>query len=274
MASDTKASSAALPPQVARREKGVRIFTYPKVIFIFPTLVMSIICWIGMLSIHDRTVRPSAGASVREATQANAAAENNKATNPAIDLQSTQNVLALLFLAVFALNILIMTFDFPRFTVVAGALLITTGLFFLLWLGTLTNWIPPLVRMLDSIYMAANSGFYFMFALILVVMYGIVFLSRWLDYWEFMPNEILHHHGPWSDLERFPTLNLKFDKEIPDVFEHMLFGSGRLVFHVQNEQKSIILDNVMNINRKEAALKQIMSRLEVRVTTDQEVSQP
>ena len=44
-----------------------------------------------------------------------------------------------------------------------------------------------------------------------------------------MPNEILHHHGPLSDLERFPTMNLKFDKEIPDVLEYALLGSGRLV---------------------------------------------
>ena len=83
-----------------------------------------------------------------------------------------------------------------------------------------------------------------MFGFILLMMYGIIFVTRWLDYWEFLPNEILHHHGPWSDLERFPTMNLKFDKEIPDIFEHFLFGSGRLIFHVQNEAKSIVLDNV------------------------------
>ncbi len=114
----------------------------------------------------------------------------------------------------------------------------------------------------------ANAAFYFVFGTILLMMYGIIFVTRWLDYWEFLPNEILHHHGPWSDLERFPTMNLKFDKEIPDIFEHFLFGSGRLIFHVQNEAKSIVLDNVMHINRKEQALKQIMSRMEVRISPE------
>ncbi len=89
-----------------------------------------------------------------------------------------------------------------------------------------------------------------------------------------MPNEILHHHGPLSDLERYPTLNLKFDKEIPDVFEFLFLGAGKLVLHVTEERKAIVLENVLFINSKEEGLKRMMSRLEVRVTTDQEVAQP
>ena len=88
-----------------------------------------------------------------------------------------------------------------------------------------------------------------------------------------LPNEILHHHGPLSDLERYPTLNLKFDKEIPDVFEYAMLHAGRLVLHVSDERKSIVLDNVLFINSKEEGLKKLMSRLEVRVTTDQEVAE-
>ena len=264
---------------IARREKGVRIFTYPKLIFIFPTLVMAILCWVGMLMNGDRTEKPSKVDPAAAAADHNASVERNakagvKGAISAPDFKSKQNMLALVFLGVFGFNILILTFDFPRFTILAGALLVTTAVFFLLWLGMVTDFLTPLVHLLDGIYVSANSGFYLLFALILIFMYVIVFVTRWLDYWEFMPNEILHHHGPWSDLERFPTMNLKFDKEIPDVFEHMLFGAGRLVFHVANEQKAITLENVLHINRKEEALKQIMSRLEVRVTTDQEVAQP
>ena len=68
-------------------------------------------------------------------------------------------------------------------------------------------------------------------------------------------------------------MNLKFDKEIPDVLEFMFLGAGRLVLHPQNEQKSIVLENVLFINRVESELKKLMSRLEVRITTDQEVAQ-
>ena len=50
MASDPKASSGSPGPH---REKGVRIFTYPKIIFIFPSLIMSLICWLGMWMTPD-----------------------------------------------------------------------------------------------------------------------------------------------------------------------------------------------------------------------------
>jgi hypothetical protein len=279
MSSDLKSPNASSASPLAHRDKGVRIFTYPKLIFIFPTLVLSLLCWVGMLMSGDHTERPTkadpaaANAAHTARVQSNERAGIKGAVSGA-DFKSRQNMLGLIFLGVFAFNILVLTFDFPRFTILAIGLLLTTALFFLLWLGMVTDFLTPLVRLLDGVYVAANSGFYLMLSLILIFMYVIVFVTRWLDYWEFMPNEILHHHGPWSDLERFPTMNLKFDKEIPDVFEHMLFGAGRLVFHVANEQKAIILDNVLHINRKEEALKQIMSRLEVRVTTDQEVIQP
>ena len=51
MASDPKASPTGGQPAPVR-EKGVRIFTYPKIIFIFPTLIMAVICWVGMYLIR------------------------------------------------------------------------------------------------------------------------------------------------------------------------------------------------------------------------------
>ena len=89
----------------------------------------------------------------------------------------------------------------------------------------------------------------------LMIVFLIIWVTRFLDYWEILPNEILHHHGPLSDLERYPTMNLKFDKEIPDVLEYVLLGAGRLVLHIPNVSKAIVLDNVLFINRKEEALK-------------------
>jgi hypothetical protein len=186
---------------------------------------------------------------------------------------STQNILSMFFLAVFAFNMLIMAVDFPRFTVIAGLLGILMLAFFFLWLNAYYDLIPPLVNFLETLYAVANAQFYFLIATILIVIFALIYVTRWLDYWEIMPNEILHHHGPLSDLERYPTMNLKFDKEIPDVLEFMFLGAGRLVLHPQNEQKSIVLENVLFINRVESELKKLMSRLEVRITTDQEVAQ-
>lgn len=276
MSSDAKSTP---PPPVKQRGQGIRIFTYPKVIFIFPTLIISLVCAIGMKIIHDETVDPIRKAKTEHTKTAEVDQPVEK-ISPAMArherFSTPQNLFGVLFLGVFAFNLLVMGIDFPRFTVVTILLLVLFGLFFILWIGAYFDydlWRPARV-ILGSVYAVANAGFYFTVALILTTIFGIIFLTRWLDYWEILPNEILHHHGPLSDLERYPTLNLKFDKEIPDLFEYAFLGAGRLVLHVADERKSIVLDNVLFINSKENALKKLMSRLEVRVTTDQEVAEP
>src|SRR5690242_5549853 len=39
-------------------EKGLLIFTYPKTIFLVPTLIVSIVCGLGMLASGDRIEAP------------------------------------------------------------------------------------------------------------------------------------------------------------------------------------------------------------------------
>ena len=53
----------------------------------------------------------------------------------------------------------------------------------------------------------------------------------------------------------------------------LVIAGRRLVLHVPNVEKALVLDNVLFINSKEVALKSMMSRLEVRVTTDHEVGE-
>ena len=161
------------------------------------------------------------------------------------------------FSGMFAFNLLVMALDFPRFSLVAVILAILFGLFFVLWLGAYfqLDLMKPIHWIFSGIYAVANKGFYIMVFVTLMLVFSVIYVTRWLDYWEILPNEILHHHGPLSDLERYPTMNLKFDKEIPDVLEWLLLGAGRLVLHVPNVSKALVLDNVLFISAKEKALK-------------------
>ncbi len=278
MSTDPKTSPAAPMPSTTRsREKGMLIFTYPKVIFIFPTLIAALVCGVGMSLIHDDTTDPlKAGTTVRAAVVGQPAPVEADQPAQMARFTSPQNLIGVLFLGVFAFNLLIMGLDFPRFTVIAIILLALFGVFFTLWVGAYFDYdlMRPVRNLFGSVYAVANAGFYYTIAMILAAMFAVIYFTRYLDYWEILPNEILHHHGPLSDLERYPTMNLKFDKEIPDVLEFLFLGAGRLVLHVQNERKSIVLDNVLFINSKEVGLKNLMSRLEVRVTTDKEVAEP
>jgi hypothetical protein len=288
MSTDPKSSA---PPSIANvPHQSMKIFTYPKIIFIIPTLIASLICGIGMFVIQDRTVDPTKGiaATAKEPVQKGqttttvktpgSTTTTTKVTETKPErirrFSSPQNILGVIFLAVFALNLLIIAIDFPRFTILLLILGVFGFGFFFLWLNVYYNLVPPLVNALEAIYVVANAGFYFMLSLIITVILAIIWVTRYLDYWEILPNEILHNHGPFSDLERYPTMNLKFDKEIPDILEYMILRSGRLVLHVGNERKSIVLDNVLWIDRKEDRLKKLMSRLEVRITSDQEAAEP
>jgi hypothetical protein len=251
----------------------MKIFYYPKIIFIVPTLVAALLCGIGMTIIKNRTADPTKEFARLAPAPANATASEADAARVR-RFSSVQNVLGMIFLITFSINLLIMAIDFPRFTVILIILGVATVAFFLLWLNVYYDLLPPLVNFLESFFAVANNQFYFLFATAILFNFAIIWVTRYLDYWEILPNEILHNHGPFSDLERFPTMNLKFDKEIPDILEYALLRSGRLVLHVQNERKAIVLDNVLWIDRKEQELKKLMSRLEVRVTTDQEAAEP
>lgn len=277
MSTDPNTAKPPVSTPAVNRDKGVKIFMYPKVIYLFPTLVVSLICWLGMLVYVGRLADPSKAAVALAAQEAPAIniSEGPPANAPITRTQRfsrIENLFGVLFLTVFAFNLIVMALDFPRFTVLGVALGILFVIFFFLWVGAFyeLNLMRPIEFVISRIYAAAYPGFYLAFFLITSLVFLIIYATRWLDYWEILPNEILHHHGPLSDLERFPTMNLKFDKEIPDVFEFMLLGAGKLVLHVPNVERSIVLENVLFINSKEEALKRLMSRLEVRVTTDRE----
>ena len=274
MSTDPNAAKAKATTPVSHSEKGIKIFMYPKVIYLFPTLLISLICWAGMYALESRLAEPSKSKMVVTAlpSEGGEVVPSEPTATKTERFGRAENLLGVLFLTVFAFNLIVMALDFPRFTVVGVLLGILFVLFFILWLGAYyeLNLMRPVNFILSRIYAVAYPGFYFAFFVITSIVFLIIYMTRWLDYWEVLPNEILHHHGPLSDLERYPTMNLKFDKEIPDVFEFMLLGAGRLVMHVPNVEKAIVMDNVLFINAKEKALKRLMSRLEVRVTTDQE----
>ena len=202
---------ASIPPALKHREKGIRIFTWPKVIYIFPSAIVALICAIGMWSLKDKTYDPTRPIEVASKTHVEsgpdgAATPDTTPMGKRERFSTPQNLLGVLFLAVLAFNLLVMALDFPRFELVGVILLILFVLFFVLWLGSFfqLDLMKPIDALFASIYVFANAGFYFMYFLIVSVLLVLMYITRWLDYWEVLPNEILHHHGPLSDLGTLP----------------------------------------------------------------------
>lgn len=274
MASDPTAKENVVPREI----DSVKIFSYPKVIFLWPTMVFALICGTGMLIVgdspaHGPPVTPEAREAVAdEAAEAEAEAivevDADKLPPPgARRFSSWQNIFGITFLIVFAVNMMVMSLDFPRFTLIAVILFIMMMAFLMLYLASQgVDFLSPLTALTKYLFFTANAGFYFAIAAVQAVMYAIIWSTRYLDYWEVRPNEVLHHHGPLSDLERFPTLQMKFAKEIPDILEFLLgLGAGRLVLNFSVNDRQVVLDHVLFINSKEEQLKRLMSQLRVQM---------
>ena len=52
-------TTPATPSTIKHREKGIRIFMWPKVIYVFPSAIVALICAIGMWSLKDKSYDPS-----------------------------------------------------------------------------------------------------------------------------------------------------------------------------------------------------------------------
>lgn len=218
-------------------EKPIYLISYPKIILLYPTFFIALIAGIiGKMYPEESRIAGMVGWA---------------------------------FMWVFTLNIVVLAFDFPRTTsLTLFFLLIAAGFGISLMSIYNPDLLPGFFSILKQVNPHANSTFYFMFAGIFGIIYIFVFVLIRFDYWELRANELLHHHGFLSSLERFPAANLRITKEVDDVFEYMLLGSGRLVIQPSNVQRAFVLDNVPFINAKESRITKTLGALHVHVRTD------
>lgn len=213
------------------------LVSYPKIVFLYPTLIAALVMGIYMaVTKDDNALRPS---------------------------------LSLLFLTILGVNLVVLAFDFPRgtsLTLFFFCIAVAIGLYTLFKFNP--DLLPRVTYIVKSLKPTANAAFYFIFAGILGLIFAAVAVSVRFDYWEVRPNELLHHHGLLSDLGRYSAPNLRIDKEINDVFEYLLLGSGRLILHPSNERRAIVLDNVFFITTKEKQITKMLGALQVQIRSD------
>lgn len=211
------------------QKERIIIRTFPKIVFLYPTMILAFLCAIFM------------EAGVGEASN-----------------------WGLAFLCVLTFNLIVLAFDFPRtasLTLVFSIAAIVLGV---ILINQRVEFLPKVADWTGALNPQANETFYWLIGIVLAVIFIIVwFLHRYVDYWEVLSNELIHHHGILGGIQRLPAPGIKLDKEITDVFEYLLLRSGRLVIHPPGEAKAIVLDNVPNINRVEDGVKAILGVTEV-----------
>jgi hypothetical protein len=226
-------------PAIVEPSKSVYLVAYPKVVFLYPTFLAALAAGIYMLVAGE---------------------------SPADKPRFWPELTAILFLAVFALNLVVLSFDFPRTaSLTLFFLIFGVAMGLVLLFRSYPDILPAVTGFLRRFRPYANATTYFTIAATLGVIFLLVLFSRRFDRWEVRPNELLHHSGLLSDLKRYSAPNLRIDKEINDVFEFLLLRSGTLILHPSQERRAIVLENVPNIDRKEAQITQMLGALQVQV---------
>lgn len=157
--------------------------------------------------------------------------------------ESAGTHLGTVWMCVFAFNLLVISFDFTEIisllVIALIAVLIFAGLYFD-FLGAVGGFFRGL-----DLYM--NASFYWTMFGLFSLIYLLVFIRTRFDYWEFRYNEVIHRRGLFADLKRYSTDDLRWFKEIPDVLERVLCGSGRMILTTPREQQPIVIEHVLGI---------------------------
>jgi hypothetical protein len=225
-------STAPTPaPLVAdRTPENVIIRPWPKVVFLYPTFVVTtiffLLSWLDLVS---------------------------------------PTVLGNTFMLVLWLNLLVFSFDFSRIKSITIVITIIALVLLVLWLDNKADVTGYLGKVFGKIDIQVNAAFFGFMSAGLGFLLALVFINSRFNYYEVNAREILHHHGYLGDIQRWSTEGLEMNKEINDVVEYMLMRSGRLIFQPATSKKTIVLDNVASVNRIEQCVNDLLSVVAVRL---------
>lgn len=227
---------------MAREHESIIIRSWPKVIFLYPVMIASFIC--GIIQSFQ--------------------SENTRAAEIAGGL----------FFLILCLNLLVISFEFTRFRTMSIVFFIFGVFFFLLYLSKDTDVFGFFGGMLKNLHLQLSTAFYYSLGVYFVVIFIGVYISTRFNYWEIKSNEILHKEGFLGDVRRYPSPNLRMNKEISDVFEFLLLGAGRMVLSPASEKQSIVLEHVLRINKAERRIQDLLSSISVEISREDDEAPP
>jgi len=203
------------------------IRSYSKAIFMLPTLIVSIFGWVIQAIFHA----------------------------PILWLE-------LLWIIMFFLNMFVVCFDFSssKFIILVLAMALIATITYLTAFPLIFK--PEVFSV--KLVLGFTSHFYIVVTAILSFFMLIAIIVSFFDYYTVERNELYHRKGLFTMAERWTLTNLRFVKEIPDIFEFIVFRAGTIKFY-PTKTDIIVLPTVLNINRKETQLDYILSKIKVDV---------
>jgi len=226
-------------PAPPRETSNVIVRPYPKVVFLYLTWIASLLCGLLQPAIKD--------------------AAGNITLTP--ELLGQSGLIGRIWLLLFVFNLLVISFEFSRIRSVAIVFFLLAFVF----AGIQFGFLSAVGEFFRTLPLLMNRTFYLLMAGVFSIIYLLVFINTRFNYWEIQPNEILHHHGFLGDVHRYPTRELRMQKEITDVMEYLLLRSGTLVLNPSGVDRPLVLENVINLNRVEDKIQRLLGTLKVRI---------
>lgn len=221
---DTPSPSPAPPSPVKTEERVVVVRPMPKIVFFYLTWIGSFVC----------------------------AAISGLSDSPPAHLGA-------FWLGLLTLNLLVISFQFTETISIAVAF----GVVAFVLAGLYFEFLNPILRFLGDRRIDMNTEFYVSVGAVFSVIYLIVWLRSRFDYWEFRHNEVLHRSGLFGEIKRYSTEDLRWFKEIPDVLERILLGSGRMVLTTPREPHPLVIEHVLFIERKDDRIAEMLAAKKV-----------
>lgn len=224
-------------PEVSPLIDRVVLRSWPKIVLMIPTLIAALICG-GIMHVKGTPTEDAAFGFT--------------------------HLVNLLFLLVLMVNLTVLLYDLNlRGFIIICLLILVVVLAIFLLNHSLQGGAWQAIGKALSVRVFANSSFYFLLSLVLLLNLSIAWVITRFHYWVVERNEIIIYKGFMSEQERHPTAQARFKLVVDDVVEYALLHSGRLVFFFGDSDTQVDLPNVLGIRRKAKILDELLGRIAV-----------
>ncbi len=232
----TDVAPSNMPPASEPEAHGTVVLrSWPKIIMMWPTMLISIFCAV-LMSMYGV---------------------------PSNESFTFTHLVNLIFLFVLAVNLMLLLYDLNLWGFLVLVLIIAVAVLavFLIDYRRPDTW-EKIGRAL-SIKVYANAAFYALFSIVLVLNLAIAWVITRFNYWRVEHNEIIIHRGFMHEQERHPTAQARFTLIIDDIVEYAILGAGTLVFTFGDDNTRHELRTVPFSHRQAKRLDLLLGRVAV-----------
>jgi uncharacterized membrane protein YuzA (DUF378 family) len=171
------------------------------------------------------------------------------------------------FVGMLALNFVVLAHDFDQkqfiifmlALIVFGLLAWIMGLYGFAFLRNLVGWMFGFRPIL-------STDVYLLIGGVLIIMFLFGLISPRFNYWKFEQNEFIHYLQPAGRDRSIARAQCSVYKEIPDVFEYLLFFGGGALVIKRNDQVVATIPHIPFLSFRMPAIERLLG--ETRVVVD------